>query len=159
MPTAAASAAGTPGCMDRIYIYGTHGAWPKGLRASPAVRKAISGKAGRMAPGRPAPKAACRTVSPASAGKAAPAPAAGMSAGMAHASAAGAAASTASACTAHTDHLHVIFPRPDPAGGEFCFKVIFHKLIVKLEFVNFLVIASQCAHWRGNLPDRSTISR
>ena len=88
------------------------------------------------APGRPTGKAACRTVPPASAGKAAPAPAAGMPARMAHASAAGAAHTSASAaCTAHTDHLHVIVP-PDPLRpGGICFKVIFHKLIVKLEFV------------------------
>ena len=29
----------------------------------------------------------------------------------------------------------------------------------KLEFFEFPVIASQCSHWRGNLPDRSTISQ
>ena len=31
--------------------------------------------------------------------------------------------------------------------------------IDKLEFIEFPVIASQFSNWRGNLPDRSTISR
>ena len=36
-----------------------------------------------------------------------------------------------------------------------CYRV---KQRGKLEFGEFQVIASQCAHWRGNLPDRSTTS-